>query len=243
MPRFFIDTAPEKTAVITGEDAMHIMRSLRMRVGEEIILCDQQGFDYRCEIASFAEKTVVANVLTRYASCSEPKIKVTLYQAMPKSDKMETIIQKSVELGVYRIVPVITTRCISRPEKNARKVDRYRKIALEAAKQSGRGIVPQVEEILSFSQALQQISTAPFRILFYEEDKTPFKQVLAQFPKEYTEISIFIGAEGGFAPQEVAALVEQGAHLASLGSRILRCETAPIAAIAAIMYHFDEFQR
>lgn len=234
MPRFFIDSIPSGKTVLTGADGKHIVRSLRMVVGEPLTLCDGQGTDYACEIESISGDEVLVRVLSSCASISEPTVHVTVYQGLPKADKMDSIVQKAVEIGAVAIVPVMTARCVSKPdEKSAqKKIERWQKISEEAAKQSGRGIIPRVEPLMSLKQAAQQAVKNSRVLLFYEGGGESLSKLISQAS---TEISIFIGPEGGFEPEEVELIVSLGGKTATLGTRILRTETAPIAAIAAIM--------
>ena len=228
--------------VIEGGDARHIALSLRMKQGEELILCDGKGTEAVCAVASLCPESVVLDVKERRASETEPKTRVTLYQALPKADKMEYIVQKAVELGVYRIVPVLTSRCISRPDEKtaAKKRERLCKIAAEAAKQSGRGIIPEVDGVLTFKNAVKEMSTAGLPIFFFEHASLP----LRKYMEKYTggDIAVMVGAEGGFSDEEAVFAEENGLLSASLGPRILRCETAPVAALAAIMYAAGEME-
>ena len=228
--------------VIEGGDARHIALSLRMKQGEELILCDGKGTEAVCAVASLCPESVVLDVKERRASETEPKTRVTLYQALPKADKMEYVVQKAVELGVYRIVPVLTSRCISRPDEKtaAKKRERLCKIAAEAAKQSGRGIIPEVDGVLTFKNAVKEMSTAGLPIFFFEHASLP----LRKYMEKYTggDIAVMVGAEGGFSDEEAAFAEENGLLSASLGPRILRCETAPVAALAAIMYAAGEME-
>ena len=206
MPRFFIDVPPvSDTVTLTGEDARHLSRSLRMKEGEAVTVSDQQGTDYRCTIRELGQDHVLLYIEDAVPCHTEPSVRVRLYQALAKSDKFEWIVQKAVELGVSEIIPVYTARCVSVPDQKSmrKKEQRYQKIALEAAKQSGRGIIPQVSALVR---------------------------------QEYRTISILIGPEGGFSEEEVRCALLQGVHAATLGSRILRCETAPVCALSVIMY-------
>lgn len=236
MPRFFTGTVRDGHAEISGEDARHIALSLRMREGERVTVCDAQGTDYQCVIRRVQPELITFAVTESAPSAGEPSVDVTLYQAMPKGDKLEYIIQKAVELGVGRIVPVLSRRCVSRPDEKsmAKKLTRYNKIALEAAKQCGRGRVPQVEPMLDFGAALERIGKSSLGIFFYENAENSLRETLSK--KLQNEVSILIGSEGGFEPGEAEAAVERGLLPLSLGSRILRCETAPLAAITAILY-------
>lgn len=237
MPRFFTGAVDGQSALITGEDARHIALALRMKTGERVTVCDSAGRDYQCVIREISPERVLLGVQEVAVSAGEPGVEITLYQAMPKGDKLETIIQKAVELGVCRIVPVLTRRCVSRPDEKSmrRKLERYNKISLEAAKQCGRGCVPEVGELTEFRTAVGWMKNDPLAIFFYENADEPLRNALpARLPDR---MSILVGSEGGFEPQEAQYAAENGLIPASLGSRILRCETAPLAALAAILYH------
>ena len=240
MPRFFTQDITEAGGCITGEDAKHIAKVLRMKVGDELTVCDTKGRDYDCMIEEIGAGEVRLKVLSVAPSQSEPDVRVHLYQAMPKADKMETIIQKAVELGAASITPVMTRRCVSRPDAKSmdKKLVRYNRIALEAAKQCGRGVVPPVLPLLELPQALEQMQRTGCPILFYENATAPAKQVIAKARESGKELEIadLIGAEGGFDEDEVALAMERGCHILSLGKRILRCETAPLAALTILMY-------
>lgn len=240
MPRFFTQDITEAGGCITGEDAKHIAKVLRMKVGDELTVCDTKGRDYDCMIEEIGAGEVRLKVLSVAPSQSEPDVRAHLYQAMPKADKMETIIQKAVELGAASITPVMTRRCVSRPDAKSmdKKLVRYNRIALEAAKQCGRGVVPPVLPLLELPQALEQMQRTGCPILFYENATAPAKQVIAKAREsgKELEIAVLIGAEGGFDEDEVALAMEHGCHILSLGKRILRCETAPLAALTILMY-------
>lgn len=238
MPRFFTTNINENTAIISGDDAKHISRVLRMKQGEEVTVCDMAGFDYKGKLACISPTEVTVDIECKYATFSEPSVKVRLFQAMPKADKFELIAMKAVELGVDEIIPVMTHRCVSKPDEKSmrKKLIRFNRITLEAAKQSGRGKVPEVLPLVSFDKALEMMNSSECPILFYENAEDSFKNVLSTHPKT---ISILVGSEGGFEPWEVEKAKEQGVKILSLGKRILRCETAPLAAISAIMYETD----
>ena len=182
---------------------------------------------------------VRVNVLSSKISEAEPDVKVTLYQALPKGDKMELIIQKAVEIGVSEIVPVISSRCVSRPDKKSlsKKTVRWQKIAKQAAMQSGRGIVPKVRECISFNDAVKNAKGD--KVIFYELGGESVKTILKDKP---SEISMFIGSEGGFSSEEVNLVTENGGRKATLGKRILRAETAPLVALTLIMYETDNME-
>ncbi len=234
MPRFFINESPSQQAIITGEDRKHITKSFRMKVGERIVLCNGPGMDYHCTISSMDEHQVVVSVNSSVPTISEPSVSVTLYQGLPKSDKMDSVVQKAVEMGVTRIVPVLTQRCVSRPDQKSaqKKVERWQKISVEAAKQCGRGILPPVSPVTDFSAALRQAASESTILFFYEGGGQSLHQCIDPSCKSY---SIFIGPEGGFAEEEVQLALDSGVKKATLGPRILRTETAPVAALAAIM--------
>ena len=237
LPRFFIsdDQISGESIIITGDDARHISRSLRMRTGESITLCDGCGRDYFCTVKSITDETVVCAIERTESSLSEPSVKVTLYQGLPKGDKLDTIIKKCTELGVVKIVPVMMSRCVSRPDdkKNDKKTARWQKIAEEAAKQSGRGIIPKIESVISFDELIRRVGLHKKTIVFYENSREPFSEILQNASDD---IAIIIGPEGGFEPEEIEALADSGANQATLGGRILRTETAGMAALAAIMF-------
>lgn len=236
MPRFFINEPVEDRFWVTGEDAEHIAKSLRMRLGETLVLCHDE-IDYTCKIVGIEKNLVLVERMSAQPCTAEPKVEVTLFQGLPKGDKMDLIVQKAVEVGVSSIVPVVTKRCISRPdEKNLhKKVQRWQKIALEAAKQSGRGVIPKVMDVMDFPQAVTLGAQRETAILFYEGGGAPLKTLLQQAKS----VAIFIGPEGGFEEDEVKCAVEGGVSICSLGNRILRTETAAIVASALAVYESD----
>lgn len=237
MQKLFIDYTPRDTVILEGEEARHIAKSLRMRVGDMLTVTDGGGKDYGCQIQAIDRDTVTLAVCYQQACNSEPTCAVTIYQGVPKSQKMEDIIQKCVELGVTRIVPTLTKRSISRPDPKqaGKKNQRYQKIALEAAQQSGRGIVPQIEQQITLKQAISTDKSKK-KIVFYEGGGCSLKDIVS--PTD-TAVSVYIGPEGGFDPDEVEALASAGAVVATLGPRILRTQTAPVAALTAIMLLTD----
>lgn len=232
---FFTENFKE-TAWVTGEDAVHITRSLRMSVGELITLCDSNGIEHLCKIERICEDGVFVREISQEECQNEPSVSVTLFAALTKGDKFENMIQKAVELGVHTIIPVLTERCISRPdEKNAiKKQQRYQKIAFQAAMQSHRNIVPKIEAVCSIKQAAEKLTDFDTAILFYEGGGKPLTKVIIGGEKS---IAVFTGPEGGFAESEVSLLTQNGAVCTTLGKRILRAETAPLAALSIIMFH------
>jgi len=242
MPRFFFDASSlcGDTVTLTGESASHILLSLRMAVGDSLELCDGEGHDYPGTIVSASREAVTVSVSAPVPSCSEPPYAVRLYQCVPKGDKFETVIQKSVECGVTEIIPVQSSRCIAKIKREdaQKKLTRYQRIAEEAAKQSGRGRIPQVREPVSFSEALTMMKRDDFSFLCYEnEDGKTVADRLRQgdMPKS---VSFLIGPEGGLSPEEVEKAASEGIVSVSLGNRILRTETAStfVLAILAAFY-------
>lgn len=240
MQKLFLDYIPDNDILLDGEQARHIAKSLRMKVGDMLTVTDGNGNDFGCQIDNITKDTVHLKICYRQASQSEPDCRVTIFQGVPKGTKLEDIIQKSVELGVYRIVPTLTKRCVSRPdEKGANKKNlRYQKIALEAAQQSGRGIVPEISTQLTLKQAIAN-DDSDLKIVFYEGGGEALKNII---DKNAQSVSIYIGPEGGFDADEVQMLVEGGAVKATLGKRILRTQTAPVAALTAIMLLTDNME-
>ncbi|MBP3435435.1 MAG: 16S rRNA (uracil(1498)-N(3))-methyltransferase [Clostridia bacterium] len=233
MSRFFVEPFSGDIAVITGQDAHHIARVLRMRVGENLLLCDGSGLDYGCRITAMTDGEVQAQVLYRIPTESEPTVSVTLYQGLPKSEKMDLIVQKCVEIGITRIVPVGMARSIVKlnAAEGAKKQARWQKIAASAAEQSGRGIIPEVAEPISFKQMLAAVQSE-HTVTFYEGGGKPLSELVNS---ETNAVSLVIGPEGGFESEEIDRLREAGAHIATLGKRILRCETAPLVALSVVM--------
>lgn len=233
MQKLFVENINDEKIILDGESARHIAKSLRMKVGDVICVTDGGGDDYGCQIEEITKDEVVLKVCYKQACESEPSCRVTIYQGVPKSSKMEDIIQKCVELGVCKIVPTLTKRCVSRPDDKAagKKNQRYQKIALEAAQQSGRGIVPKIENMKTLRQAIAE-DESDVKIVFYEGGG----EKLADIVKPDTEsVSVFIGPEGGFEQEEVEQIEDSGGVRATLGKRILRTQTAPVAALTAIM--------
>ncbi|MEA4848549.1 MAG: 16S rRNA (uracil(1498)-N(3))-methyltransferase [Clostridiaceae bacterium] len=246
MHRFFIKKQDifEGRIILSGEDARHISKVLRLQTGDKIVLCDGEGTDYIAAVESMDKDTIRAFVLDKEASKGEPGIDVVLYQGIPKSTKMDVIIQKCTEMGIKRIVPVSTVRTVVRleSEKDERKkVERWTKIAEEAAKQSGRGIIPVVDMPVTLQQALRSAAGLDLVIIPYElEGGLPIKEVLTK--ARAGSIGFFIGPEGGFEPAEIEKAKETGAIPVTLGSRILRTETAGIAVLTSIMYEYDQMK-
>lgn len=241
MPKFFVpkESIENNIAKIEGKDAFHIARSLRMAVGDNIYVSDGEGHDYLAALTYIKDDICTAEILSEGDS-AEPKMSITLYMAYPKGDKLETVIQKAVELGVTRIVPFESSRCIKRPkaDKVIKQGERLSKIAEEAAKQSGRGIIPEVALPLSYSEMLEDAKSSALRLICYEkESDLSIKSLLSREVPE--SIAIIVGCEGGFSPEEVEEAVNSGCHSVTLGKRILRCETAPLAVLSMILYQYE----
>ena len=241
MPRFFVtkEMIQDGVATIEGNNAFHIARSLRMAVGDEIYISDGEGKEYLARLTKIRDEECTADIIEERAS-SEPDMSITLYMAYPKGDKLETVIQKAVELGATRIVPFESSRCIKRPkaDKVAKQGERLSKIAEEAAKQCGRAIVPEVALPLSYSAMLNDVKSSELKLICYEkESDLSIKALLSD--KKPASIAIIVGCEGGFSPEEVEEAISAGCHSVTLGKRILRCETAPSAVLSMILYQYE----
>lgn len=241
MPKFFFNKNDISRGQVQlfGEDEKHIKTVLRAREGEEVTLCDGEGVDYQCRIASL-ERGVLLDIISKEVCETEPKTKITLYQGLPKADKMELIIQKCVELGIDRIVAVSTERAIVKlDKKEAKKLERWQKIAEAAAKQSGRGKIPEIsQQVLKFKEAVAEAKKLDGAIIPYErEQETGIRQFVQGFQGE--SVGIFIGPEGGFSDEEIALAQENGITPITLGKRILRTETAGMTTTAILLYELD----
>lgn len=244
MPRFFINTKAEKsdTVTLTGEDARHIALSLRMAKGDTVIVSGPDGVEYECVLLDIHPDTVTAEVVFERVNLTEPPCRVTLYVALPKGDKLDLIIQKATELGVSRIVPFSSERCVVKPDKDSadKKLQRRRRIAEEAAKQCGRGCIPEVAHPMRFADAVAEAAKADVPLFLYEGEGTvPLYPVLKAGLHPGATVSVMTGAEGGFSPSEVEAAVLAGMKSCGIGRRILRCETAPLYVLSAIAYESE----
>ena len=252
MPRFFINEEnimPDDKICLFGDDANHISHSLRMRVGDSITLCDFFNYEYDCEIESFSSDKVVLCIKDKHTSENEPTVSVSLFQGLPKSTKLELIIQKCTELGIFDIIPVITSRCISRPDEKSseKKTKRWNMISKEAAKQSGRGHVPTVHDTVSFKDAVLSMKNYDLAFVCYElcDEDCGFdvKSFLQKHISPDTKsVAFLIGPEGGISPEEAEFAKENGLFFVSLGKRILRTETAPLCVLSCIMYETDNMK-
>ena len=248
MPRFFVrsNQIENDTVAILGDDAHHISRSLRMAVGDHITVCDMQKMEYECELTDFLPDRVLAKILTSCASDTEPPYHAIVYQALPKGDKLDSVIQKAVECGASEITTFESERCIVRAkgENESKKVERRQRIALEAAKQSGRGIVPAVNPTISFSEMCRRAAEADIALFCYEGDGTEplpvaIQKAVAKIDKKNPTIALIIGSEGGFSLAEAEKICSMGILPVGLGKRILRTETASGFALACLVYALE----
>ena len=243
MTRFFV--SPEElvsdTITLTGENAQHA-KVLRLKAGEEVLVCDGQGMECLCAVDAVSSGDVALQILRRQESQTEAAVRVSVYMAFPKADKLEHVIQKATELGAYEIVAFPSGRCVSRPDDKSlkKKLERWQKIAASAAEQSGRGRIPQVLTLPSYKAALERAAQADKALLFYEnEQATTLKMALSD--GKYRTVSLLPGPQGGLEEREVEQAKEAGLQVCTLGKRILRCETAPLCALSAVMYDAGEF--
>ena len=245
MNRFFVDMDGREAGTsitITGGDVNHIRNVLRLKIGEQILISDGRGRDYYCRISDIDSEQVVADIEDVCDNFAELPVEVTLFQGYPKSDKMDLIVQKMVELGVHRIVPVFTARTVVKldAKKAAKKTERYNLIAEAAAKQSGRGLVPEVLSPVTFAQAIKMASELDMNIIPYEEaEGLEYSRRVISDIQGKKSLGIFIGPEGGFSRDEVEQAMAAGAKSITLGHRILRTESAGLAVMAIVMFEID----
>lgn len=242
MTRFFVE--PEELTSeqvrLTGENFQHA-RVLRLKQEEKLLVCDGQGREALCAVQEVGTQDITLSVLERRESAAEARVRVSVYMAFPKADKLEHVIQKATELGAYEIVAFPSARCVSRPDEKSlrKKLERWQKIAASAAEQSGRGRIPQVLTLGSYRQALERAKNADKALLFYEnEHAVTLRMALESSPFE--TVSLMTGPEGGLEELEVEQARAAGLQVCTLGSRILRCETAPLCALSAVMYAAGE---
>ena len=244
MHRFFVEPSQigEKEIVITGPDVNHIRNVLRMRAGEELLAADGQGSEYRCILRELQDSEIRAEICRKLSGSAELPSRITLFQGLPKSDKMDLIIQKCVELGVFRVVPMTTKRTVvkldAKKEESRRK--RWTAVSESAAKQSGRGIIPEISGVQSFREAVEEAGELDVCLIPYEkaENMARTREILSGIPAG-ASIGVFIGPEGGFEEEEVEQAKRAGAHAVTLGKRILRTETAGMTVAAALMLQLE----
>ncbi|MBR4744448.1 MAG: 16S rRNA (uracil(1498)-N(3))-methyltransferase [Oscillospiraceae bacterium] len=243
MARFFVSASNifGGVAYLSSSDSEHL-RSLRIRNGEVFTVCDGNGTDYSCVLTRSDRDGAEAKILGTSPSVGEPSVQVTLFMAYAKGDKNEHVVQKAVELGARGVILFPSRRCVARPEGSAlaKRILRLSRIAEEAAKQCGRGAVPTVTALDSFEEAVERASMTDVPLFCYEnETDAGLKAALDACPGART-VSVMCGPEGGFDPAEAGLAVERGMRSVTLGKRILRCETAPLAALTAVMFHTGE---
>ncbi len=242
MPRFFKEDF-KANPFLEGADAGHVARSLRMREGEELTVSDSRGTDFYCVITGVSADRISLEIKEERPSESEPDIKVTLCTCLLKGDKFESVIRHSVELGVGEILPVLSTNCVSRPDGKALKSkgERWQKIANEAAGQCGRGVLPTVLPTTDLTEFAKTIKDYDLVLFFYEVGGEPLGETIWENDTA-KKIAIITGPEGGFTAKEAEMLSEAGAKTISLGKRILRAETAPLAALTGVMLLTDNLE-
>ncbi len=227
--------------VLTGENAAHA-KVLRLKNGDEVTVCDAEGTDYRCTVSDVANGQISLVVHAVAPSESEATVSCSVYMAFAKSDKFEHVIQKATELGATELVCFPSSRCVSKPDEKTllKKLDRWQKIAASAAEQSRRGRIPKVIAVSSYAAALKRAAEAELAVCFYEnEENLTFRAAMEEKP--FATAAIVTGPEGGFSDEEVKMAAAAGLKICTLGSRILRCETAPLCALSALMYASGEF--
>ena len=243
MPKFFVrqEQVKNESVTIFGDDAFHISRALRMAKGEHITVCDMQCNEYDCVLAEFNADNVVAEIISTRKIDNEPAMKVFLFQALPKGDKLDTVIQKAVECGVYEITPFESERCVVKvkADAEAKKTERRNRISLEAAKQCGRGYVPVVNPTVDFKTAVERACACDLKIFCYEGEEEHSLKTLLQGRGNAESAAIFIGSEGGFSRDEVEYVLQKGMKPVSLGKRILRTETASSFVLSCIAYETE----
>ena len=243
MTRFFVEPAELQPdfLVLTGENAQHA-KVLRLKNGEEVLVCDGQGNECICAVSDVSPGQISLVVRKRQESETEASVKVSVYMAFPKADKLEHVIQKATELGAYEIVAFPSARCVSKPDEKSlkKKLERWQKIAASAAEQSGRGRIPEVLVLPSYKAALNRAAEADKALLFYENEQATTLHMALE-AGEWRTVSLLTGPEGGLEVSEVEQAMSSGLQVCTLGKRILRCETAPLCALSAVMYAAGEF--
>lgn len=244
MPKFFAEQENiTKTHIkLDGEEAKHIIKVLRMQVGDNITICDGAGTDYEASIESMNKNDLTACITSKKSSESESRVKITLYQCLPKASKMEYVIQKCTELGIYKIIPCISERCVVKLNSEAdekKKVERWQAIAKAAAKQSGRGIIPQIGMPMLFKDAIADMQAHSLAFIPYENEREHTLKSVLRSAENVESASFIIGPEGGFAPQEIQLALQNGIQSITLGKRILRTETAAEVVLSMMNYEFE----
>lgn len=239
--RYFTTEVANGTAVLRGQDAHHLARVMRAKQGDTVILCDGKAIEYTAVITGFEEDSIIFTVEEGYPSAAEPTIEVTLFTGYPKQDKLEDIIRHGVELGCAYFIPFFSRYCVAFPKKEEQKNVRYNKIAMEAAKQCGRGVLPEVKMPLrNFDEVCDTFAQYDIVLFCYECGGSPLRSILGEMQRstdggDRLKIAIVTGSEGGFSAEEAECAAKAGAKTIGLGPRILRCETAPLAVVASVM--------
>ena len=249
MPKFFVTQTQlkNKKIFIEGQDVKHIKNVLRMKVGEHIDVCNVDVTqNYECEIEEINNENIICKIIKERENDSESKVKITIFQGLPKADKMELVIQKSVELGVYNIVPVAMKRCVVKLDSKdvRKKVERWQKISEVAAKQCGRDIIPKVSEVVKIDDICKMMDSYDKIIVAYENEKdNTLKneiQKIRMLDKEEIKIGVLIGPEGGIDEKEIEVLKSAGGNIVTLGKRILRTETVALNVLSILLYELEK---
>jgi 16S rRNA (uracil1498-N3)-methyltransferase len=244
MQHFFVtpDQVKGDLIFVEGSDVNHMKNVLRMRVGEEVTISDGNNCQYLCEIKEYEGEEAVLHIVEECSTDTELPSKIYLFQGLPKQDKMELIVQKCVELGCYEVIPVATKRCVVKldDKKAKKKIERWQQIAESAAKQAGRGVIPEVQNVMSLKEALKYAKDLDVVLIPYElaEGMKETKQIISEI-KPGQSVGIFIGPEGGFEREEVEMAITEGANAITLGKRILRTETAGLTTLSVLMFHLE----
>ena len=249
MPKFFVagNQINNNKITIIGDDVNHIKNVLRQKSGDKITICDiSKEQDYLCEIDKIEEKSIDCNIIEKLENNTESNVKVTIFQGLPKADKMELVIQKSVELGVYDITPLQMKRCVVKlnEKDKLKKIQRWQKISEVAAKQCGRNIIPKINNIVNVKEVCNLCNEYDIVLIAYENEKenTLKKELknLKKLDKEEIKVAVIIGPEGGIEPEEIEMFEENGAKIITLGNRILRTETVALSVLSIIMYELEK---
>jgi 16S rRNA (uracil1498-N3)-methyltransferase len=245
LDRFFVQkediNLDEKSCLIKGEDVKHISKVLRYKVGQEIEVCDNENNEYICEIDDIEKNVITLSIIEKVEVNRESPLKIRVYQGLPKGSKMEIILQKLTEVGVYEIIPVITKRSVSKidDKKEDKKLDRWERIIYEASKQSKRGIIPKLSNVLTFDKAIKHMKNNDMNIVPYERENTKsIKQGIRGL--KINSIGVFVGPEGGFEEEEIQNIESNGGVSVTLGPRILRTETASLVASSIVLYELSD---
>lgn len=249
MHKFFTEphNITESQGVILGDDVKHIYKVLRLSEGEEVVLNNCEGTEYLGKISSISKSEVVVDIIEKLDINNESKIKIHLFQGLPKGQKMDLIVQKGTELGIFEFIPTITSRVDVKLKGEFKKLDRLNRIALEASKQSKRSIIPKVREVINFNEAINELKNMDLVVIPYENaEDFGVKSLMRKLNDENVnfedikEVGIVIGPEGGFEEDEIKQLKDNGAHIVTLGKRILRTETAGFTATALLQYELSD---